>query len=101
MMQLDELVKQLQLAYGGGLRSVVLFGSAVAGEHNPKKSDYNVLVIVGGLTLERLRAAAAESEAWAEGGNYPPLSVTTSARKSSADIFPPGYPDILARHCVP
>jgi len=31
MMKLEELVRQLQLAYGGGLRSVVLFGSAVAG----------------------------------------------------------------------
>ena len=43
MMKLEELVRQLQLAYGTGLQSVVLFGSAVAGEHNPKKSDYNVL----------------------------------------------------------
>ena len=42
MMKLEELVSQLKLAYGDGLRSVVLFGSAVAGEHNPKSSDYNV-----------------------------------------------------------
>ena len=55
MMRLDELVRQLQLAYGDGLRSVVLFGSAVAGEHHPKKSDYNVLVVVDSLPLDRLR----------------------------------------------
>ena len=43
---------------------VVLFGSAVAGEHRPKTSDYNVLVIVDALPLDRLRAVAAVSKAW-------------------------------------
>ncbi len=100
MMQLDELVRQLQLAYGGGLRSVVLFGSAVAGEHNPKKSDYNVLVIVDSLPLERLRAVAAVSKAWAEDGNPPPLTFTLREWKSSSDIFPMEYADILERHRV-
>src|SRR5437762_11402832 len=100
MMQLDELVRQLQLAYGGGLRSVVLFGSAVAGEHNPKKSDYNVLVIVDSLPLSRLRAVAAVSKAWAEDGNPPPMTFTTREWKSSSDIFPMEYADILERHRV-
>ena len=100
MMQLDELVRQLQLAYGGGLRSVVLFGSAVAGEHNPKKSDYNVLVIVDALPLERLRAVAAVSKAWAEDGNPPPLTFTAHEWKTSSDIFPMEYADILERHRV-
>jgi hypothetical protein len=100
MMKLEELVRQLQLAYGGGLRSVVLFGSAVAGEHNPKKSDYNVLVVVDSLPLERLRAVAAVSRAWAEDGNPPPMTFTTSEWKSSSDIFPMEYADILERHQV-
>src|SRR5438105_13991994 len=100
MMKLEELVRQLQLAYGRGLRSVVLFGSAVAGEHNPKKSDYNILVIVDSLPLERLRAVAAVSKAWAADGNPPPVTVTTSEWKSSSDIFPMEYADILERHRV-
>ena len=100
MMKLEELVSQLKLAYGDGLRSVVLFGSAVAGEHNPKKSDYNVLVIVDTLPLARLRAVAAVSKAWAEDGNPPPMTFTASEWKSSADIFPMEYADILERHRV-
>ena len=100
MMKLDELVRQLQLAYGEGLRTVVLFGSAVAGEHNPKKSDYNILVIVDSLPLERLRAVAAVSKAWAADGNPPPLTFTVSEWKSSSDIFPMEYADILERHRV-
>lgn len=100
MMKLEELVRQLQLAYGSGLRSVVLYGSAVAGEHNPKKSDYNVLVIVDSLPLERLRAVSAVSKAWAEDGNPPPMTFTTREWKTSSDIFPMEYADILERHRV-
>jgi len=100
MMKLEELVRQLQLAYGDGLRSVVLFGSAVTGEHRAKTSDYNVLVIVDSLPLERLRAVAAVSKAWAEDGNPPPMTFTSGEWKSSADIFPMEYADILERHRV-
>ncbi len=99
-MKHEELVRQLQLAYGAGLRSVVLFGSAVAGEHNPKKSDYNILVIVDSLPLDKLRAVAAVSKAWAEDGNPPPMTFTNKEWRSSADIFPMEYADILERHRV-
>ncbi|HEV7595768.1 MAG TPA: nucleotidyltransferase domain-containing protein [Gemmatimonadaceae bacterium] len=99
-MKLDELVRQLQLAYADALRSVVLFGSAVAGEHRPNKSDYNVLVIVDALPLDRLRAVAAVSRAWAEDGNPPPMTFTTREWKGSADIFPMEYADILERNRV-
>ena len=52
-MSLDELVSQLQNAYGTTLRSVVLYGSATAGEHIAKKSDYNVLVVLDAVPLDR------------------------------------------------
>ena len=99
-MKLEELVRQLQLAYGEGLRSVVLFGSAVAGEHRPRHSDYNVLVVVDSLPLERLRAVAAVSKAWSEDGNPPPMTFTMREWKSSSDIFPMEYADILERHRI-
>ena len=64
-MTLDELVTQLTDAYGETLRSVVLYGSAVAGEHIAKKSDYNVLVILERVPLDRLAAVGAVLRAWA------------------------------------
>src|SRR4051812_42727288 len=99
-MTLDELVSQLRAAYGTGLRSVVLYGSAAAGEHIAKKSDYNVLVIVDSLDASRLAAASAASRAWADAGNPAPLTLTTSEWRGSADIFPMEYADILERHRV-
>lgn len=99
-MTLEELVSQLRAAYGTALRSVVLYGSAAAGERDPKRSDYNVLVIVDSLDATRLAAASATSRAWADAGNPAPLTLTTSEWRGSADIFPMEYADIIDRHRV-
>src|SRR5438045_6426796 len=96
----DELVAQLRAAYGADLRSVVLYGSAAAGEHIAKRSDYNVLVIVDALDGAKLAAASAAARAWADAGNPAPLTLTTSEWRGSADIFPMEYADILDRHKV-
>ena len=99
-MTLDELVAQLQKVYGAGLRAVVLYGSAAAGEHIPKRSDYNVLVIVDELSMAHMRSSAAVARAWGEKGNPPPLTLTLTEWRGSADIFPMEYADIIERHRV-
>src|SRR6185436_4805581 len=99
-MTLDELVAQLRKVYGDQLRSVVLYGSAAAGEHIPKRSDYNVLVIVDTLTADSLRAASATARSWAEAGNPAPLTLTAAEWRGSVDIFPMEYADMIERHRV-
>jgi hypothetical protein len=97
-MTLDDLVAQLRGVFGDGLRSVVLYGSAAAGEHVADRSDYNVLVIVDALDLDHLRRLSPASRAWADAGNPPPLTFTVQEWRESADIFPMEYADILDRH---
>lgn len=99
-MTLDELVSQLKAAYGPTLQSAILYGSTVAGEHIEKKSDYNVLVILDAVPLDRLAAVGAVLRAWGEAGNPPPMTFTAAEWKSSADVFPMEYADILERHRV-
>ncbi|MGH9419930.1 MAG: nucleotidyltransferase domain-containing protein [Thermoanaerobaculia bacterium] len=99
-MKLDELVSQLRGAYGTTLQSVVLYGSAVAGEHIAKKSDYNILVILDTVPLDRLAAVGAVLRAWSEAGNPAPMTFTSAEWKSSSDVFPMEYADILERHKV-
>ena len=98
-MTLEELVSQLRAAYGSALRSVVLYGSAAAGQQT-KRSDQNVLVIVDTLDAKQLSAASAVSRAWADAGNPAPLTLTTAEWRTSSDIFPMEYADILERHRV-
>src|ERR671916_2282965 len=99
-MSLEELVAQLRAAFGSELRSVVLYGSAASGEHIPKQSDYNVLVLVDALDVARLDAVAAVVRAWTDAGNPPPFTLTTDEWRRSADIFPMEYGDIQERHRV-
>lgn len=99
-MTLDELVTQLRSAYGDELHSVVLYGSAAGGEHIPKRSDYNVLVIARSLPAEKLRAAAAVGAAWSASGSPPPMTLTLEEWRGSSDIFAMEYADILERHKI-
>jgi hypothetical protein len=99
-MKLEELVDQLAKAYGATLQSVILYGSAVAGEHIAKKSDYNVLVVLDAVPLDRLAAVGAVLRSWGEAGNPPPMTFTAAEWKSSSDVFPMEYADILERHRV-
>jgi len=99
-MTLDQLVEQLRKAYGPTLRSVLLYGSAVAGEHIAKRSDYNVLLVLDAVPLDRLAAVGAVLRSWTDAGNSSPMTFTASEWKSSADVFPMEYSDILERHRV-
>ena len=97
---LDELVTQLKAAFGDDLTAVVLYGSAAGGEHNPKRSDQNVLVLARSVPMSAAKAISASARAWADAGNPPPLVMTTEEWRGSADIFPMEYADILERHQV-
>jgi hypothetical protein len=99
-MTLDELVTQLRAAYGERLNSVVLFGSAAAGEHIPKRSDYNVLLLLNEIDASTLASASAVARAWSDAGNPPPMTMTVDEWRGSADVFPMEYADILDRHRV-
>lgn len=99
-MTLDDLVTQLRAAYGAALRSVVLYGSAAAGgaEHIAKKSDYNVLIIVDDVPLDRLKELSAVTRAWRDAGNHPPMTFTQREWQASSDVFAMEYADILERN---
>lgn len=99
-MTLDDLVTQLRSAYGEHLSAVVLYGSAAAGEHIPKQSDYNVLLLLRTVDPATLAAASAVARAWNDAGNPPPMTMTVEEWRDSSDVFPMEYADILDRHRV-
>jgi len=96
----EQLVEQLRQACPSGLRSVILYGSAAAGDHLGKRSDYNVLVVTDRLGFDELKAFAPAAAAWAKSGNPPPLLFTLAGLKRSSDVFPIELLDILDSHRV-
>jgi len=91
----EQLVDQLKQAIPAGLRSVILYGSAAAGDHIGGKSDYNVLIAAERLGPAELQSIAAASAGWTKGGNRPPLLFTPDELRRSADSFPIEISDIL------
>jgi len=86
-MTLEDIVEKLKAALPG-IRSVILYGSAAAGDYSPRGSDYNLLVVVDHLGLEELDRAAAAIRRWTAAGNPPPLLFTTQRLRESTDSFP-------------
>lgn len=99
-MTLEELVRQLALVHGEGLRCVALYGSTARGEHISRKPDLNVLVLVDTIDMEYLKREAAVARSWRESGHPPPLTLTMAEWRTSSDIFPLEYGDILAHHRI-
>jgi hypothetical protein len=97
---LTQLVEKLKAAYGERLVSVVLYGSAVTGDHQPKFSDYNVLCIVTELTRRELAAGEPIFRWWREHGSPSPLLLTEEELATSTDCFAIEFRDIQSCHKI-
>lgn len=90
----EQFVERLKSALPAGLTSVVLYGSAAAGDFVPGKSTYNILVVAHRLGMAELDALSALVAEWTRDGNEPPLLFTADQLKNSADAFPIELADI-------
>lgn len=96
--QLDQLVEKLQKAFGERLVSVVLYGSAAAGDHHDKFSDYNVLCVLNEITARELAASTAIFRWWREHASPAPLLLTEHELNTSTDCFAIEFTDIQQQH---
>jgi len=91
---LNQLVERLKKAYGDGLLSVVLYGSAAANDHQPRFSDLNILCVLNQVTRHELAASEAIFGWWRAHCNPAPLLLTESEIAASTDCFPMEWNDI-------
>jgi hypothetical protein len=96
----EQLVDKLRKAYGERLVSVVLYGSAVAGDLQEGFSDYNVLCVLTEITPRELAASTEIFRWWREKGNPAPLLVTANEVANSADCFAIEFRDIQRQHQI-
>jgi len=96
----DALTERLKTVCGARLLSVILYGSAVAGDHLGKRSDHNVLVVLDRLALEEIRALAPAVRPWVKAGNLVPLLFTPEGLATAAAVFPLEIADIKDSHRV-
>jgi predicted nucleotidyltransferase len=98
--KLQELVDRLKHAQQERLRSVVLYGSAAAGEHNEHFSDLNVLCVLTQVTPAELAASEPIFKWWREQGNPSPLLLSEDELRTSTDCFPVEFHDMQERHRI-
>src|SRR5580698_5428833 len=98
--QLDPLVEKLRKALGPDLVSVVLYGSAAAGDHNEKFSDYNVLCVLSRITPLQLGATETIFRWWRQQDNPAPLLLTEHEVETSTDCFAIEFQDIKEHHRI-
>src|SRR6266480_393466 len=85
---LNGLLRDLQATHGDNLSSVVLYGSAAAGDHVELRSDYNLLITLNRITPEDLRLAQAPMREWQRLGHPLPVYFTVEELSDAADVFP-------------
>jgi len=96
--KLEALLENLKEAHSTNLVSVVLYGSAVTGEHKKGRSDYNVLVVLNQITPSDLRAAHPVVDQWHQQGNPLPLYFTQEEMMRASDVFPIEFLDMSQAH---
>ena len=85
---LNGLLRDLQATHGDNLVSVVLYGSAAAGDHIELRSDYNLLITLQRITPADLRLAQAPTREWQRLGHPVPVYFTAEELSDAADVFP-------------
>jgi len=85
---LRELVDDLRATHKDNLASVVLYGSAAAGDDVELRSDYNLLIALNRISPEDLRLAQAPMREWQRLGHPLPVYFTVEELSDAADVFP-------------
>jgi len=84
----DAFISDLRATHGKNLASVVLYGSAAAGDFVAEASDYNILVALNKIGPADLRNAHPCIREWVRMGHPVPVYFTVSELANAADVFP-------------
>lgn len=92
--KLSELIARLQQAFGDGIVSVILYGSAVMGDWSAESSDLNILCVLDRISPQELAASNKVFRWWRDQGNPPPLLLTAEEVRTATDCFPMEFHDM-------
>ena len=86
--KLTELVSRMKELSGENLESMILYGSAAAGNFHETHSDLNVLCTLRSVSVRELARVAPVVHWWCKDQNEPPpLFFTAEELRQSADVF--------------
>ncbi len=86
--EFEAFIDDLKAVHGINLASVILYGSAAAGDFVASQSDYNILIALHKIAPKDLRNAHATMREWHKIGHSTPVYFTVSELQTAADVFP-------------
>jgi len=97
---INDFVSRLRAAAGANLESVILFGSAVAGDFHPEFSNVNLFCVIHDSSFAALQALAPAVKWWDAQKQPPPLFMTRAEIERSVDVFTIELIDMQQHHRV-
>jgi predicted nucleotidyltransferase len=98
--KISDFVSRLREVAGANLESVILFGSAVAGDFHPEFSNLNLFCVIRDSSFAALTALAPAVKWWDAQKQPPPLFMTRNEIERSADAFAIEFIDMKLHHRV-
>lgn len=98
--QFTAFIEDLISTHHDNLASVILYGSAAAGDFLDAKSDYNILIALKKIRPQDLRNAHASIREWSRLGHPVPVYFTVSELQNAADVFPIEFHQMSIAHKV-
>jgi len=95
---INDFVSRLRAAAGTNLESVILFGSAVAGDFHPEFSNLNLFCVLRDTSFAALQALAPAVKWWDAQKQPPPLFMTHDEIARSTDVFTIELIDMQQHH---
>jgi hypothetical protein len=97
---INDFVSRLRAAAGANLESVILFGSAVAGDFHPEFSNVNLFCVIRDSSFAALQSLAPAVKWWNAQKQPPPLFMTRDEIEHSTDVFTIELLDMQRHHRV-
>jgi hypothetical protein len=97
---IEDFVKRMRAAAGENLESVILYGSAVAGDFHPEFSNLNLFCVLRDSSLQSLQALSPVAQWWDHQKQPPPLFMTRGELERSTDVFTIELLDMQQHHRV-
>ena len=98
--KIGDFVGRLREAAGANRESVILFGSAVAGDFHPEFSNVNLFCVLRDASFAKLQVLAPVVKWWDAQKQTPPLFMTRDEIERSADVFTIELLDVKQHHRV-
>lgn len=95
-----QIAEAVRTAFGPGLISLILYGSAAGDDFVPGVSDINIAIVLEEITVARLRTVRQHLPAWQKLGMGMPLLLDRDFLTRGRDVFPMELLDMKAQHRV-